>query len=166
MERRCIGLGDLAIGDIEAAIGASGPSCIVVCQGQKWAVVNMEQLRAEDLEAIESARESGYVVATGSNPWPVWDAWWLLCQVSGQYTVRAWQRPGNRRGVVELVLPAGHKMAGAPGPLWDLASEYAGTVLGTDDWLMADGVPRAQVERLASEIAQMAHTGAVGNGAG
>jgi len=148
------------IADVEAAIDGSGPSCIVVCQGQKWAVIDVEQLGPEELWAIENARQAGYLVATGRNPWTTWHPWWLLCEIAGQYTVRAWQRPGNRRGVVEVVLPVGHKMECAPGPLWDLASEYAGTVLGTDDWLMAEGVPRGQVEQLAVEMARMAHTGA------
>jgi len=162
----CVQLEDLAIGNVEGAIEGSRSAFDVICPSGRWSVIELGRLSAEDLQIITLARRRGYLVACGADPWPAWHAWQLLCQLSGECAVCAWQRRGQRGSIVELQMPCGAQLGAAAQDLWTMAAEYAGMLSGGPGWMIAEGIPVHRVEQLAAAIAEMAHTGAIGDGAG
>ena len=153
--RNCVSLEDLQLDQVEAAIEGSRSPFDVICPNGRWAVIELGQLSPEDLEAIEQARRKGYLLTAAADSRPAWQAWGLLCQLSGECTVRCWRRPG-RRGIVELRLPAGSQLGAAAGPMWAMASEYARTVAGGESWVIAEGVDGGQLQLLAGAMATVA----------
>lgn len=149
---------DLRIGQIEAAIEGRQPLTLwlPLCGRGGWRV---QRLHSRRLKAIARAKESGYLVHTGPlSPWPSFNAWWLLCAVTGQPMVRACAR-GVDRSVVELdVSPTGGALDDAAmGEMYELVRGHSVGVVTWGPWgVWATGVTTGEVEAIAGELYALA----------